>query len=233
MTPEDTYTGKTAYQGSVAANYDRDRVGEPVWQREQDWFEGWARGVPPGARVLDVPAGTGRFVGILRARGARVHAVDISDDMLAELRRRWSAEEPELVIARADAEALPYAAGEFDFVVCWRLFHLLPPAASERVLRELARVCRGEIVLEVFGVEQGGAGAAWLRAGKARLRAWLRPAPVAAAPWAHITNFPQREPALLALIARCGLRVAGSETLADYHGRPARIYRLRPQEDIP
>lgn len=223
----DHYAGKTAYHGEIASRYEEDRRGEPVWQREQDWFEGWARGVRAGARVLDVPAGTGRFIGMLRGRGARVHAVDISEDMLAELRRRWPGEGTELVVERADAEALPYAASQFDFVVCWRLFHLLPPAASERVLRELARVCRGEIVLEVFGVEAGGRIAARLRALKARVRTWLRPEPVPATPWGHITNYPQCEPVLLGMFARCGLQVIGSETLADYHGRPARIYRLR------
>lgn len=229
MTQPDTYTGKTAYQGSIAANYDRDRVGEPVWQCEQAWFEAWSAGVPAGARVLDLPAGTGRFVGLLRARGARVHAVDISEDMLAELRRNWPAEGENLVVERADAEALPYAPGTFDFVVCWRLFHLLPPAACERVLRELARVCRGQIVLEVFGVETDGPVVVFLRTLKTRLRAWLRPDP-APAPWAHITNYPQREPVLLRMIDRCGLQVAGCETLTVYHGRPARIYLLRPRE---
>lgn len=227
MMPKDTYTGKSAYHGCIAANYDRDRVGEPVWQREQDWFAGWVQGVPAGAQVLDVPAGTGRFIGMLRTRGARVHAVDISEDMLAELRQRWPGEGLELVVERADAEALPYAAGQFDFVVCWRLFHLLPPAASERVLRELARVCRGEILLEVFGVELGGRVTARLLAFKSRVQAWLRPDPAPATPWGHITNYPQCEPDLQVMFARCGLQVIGSETLADYHGRPARIYRLK------
>ena len=55
MIQPNTYTGKTAYQGPIAANYDRDRVGEPVWQSEQAWFAGWAARVPAGARVLDVP----------------------------------------------------------------------------------------------------------------------------------------------------------------------------------
>lgn len=227
MNSQNIYTGKSAYQGPVASNYDRDRMGEPVWQREQDWFAGWARGVPAGAGVLDVPAGTGRFIGILLERGARVHAVDISEDMLAELRQRWSAEGRALVVERADAEALPYAAGQFDYVVCWRLFHLLPPAVSARVLGELARVCRGEIVLEVFGVEPGGRAAARWRAWKARVRAWLRPASAPEKPWSHITNYPQSEGVLREMFSRCGLELIAIETLADYEGRPAKIYRLR------
>ena len=227
MNRDASYIGKTAYHGEVAANYDRDRVNEPVWQREQAWVEMWSQRVPAGAVVLDVPAGTGRFVGILRARGARVHAVDISEDMLAELRARWAPDGSALVVARGDAEALAYAADTFEFAICWRLFHLVPPETAERVVRELARVCRGQIVLEVFGVERGGPIIAAVRAIKRRLRALVpRAGGGDAKPWSHITNFPHRETDLRAMFARCGLRVAGEETLADYQGRPARVYLL-------
>lgn len=236
MPPDESYIGKTAYRGEIAANYERDRVNEPVWQREQEWFEAWARRIPAGATVLDIPVGTGRFVGILRARGCKLHAVDISEDMLAEVRRRWP-EDDGLVIERGDAEVLPYADASFDYIVCWRLFHLLPSATAERVLRELARVNRGTIVLEVFGVEEGGRLALALGACKRRLgRAIRRLARGTAAnlsvgskatmPWAHITNYPHAERQLRAQFARCNLRLLGAETLADYHGRPARIYFL-------
>lgn len=220
------YAGKTAYQGGIAASYDRDRIGEPVWQQEQAWMEAWARAIPAGARVLDLPAGTGRFIGILRARGARVHAVDISEDMLAELRRAWPEAGDELVVERADAEALPYAADTFDYVVCWRLMHLLPPGIDERILRELARVCRGRIVLEVFGVEPVSA----LRAFWRRLRNRWRPA-APAGPWSHITSYARREQELQRLFARCGLQVRAAETLALYHGNAARIYTLARREE--
>ncbi|MES2696145.1 MAG: methyltransferase domain-containing protein [Verrucomicrobiota bacterium] len=224
MTPEPSYAGKSAYRGDVAANYERDRVNETVWQQEQAWMERWAQRVPAGARLLDVPAGTGRFTGFFLARGAHVTAVDISDDMLAELRRRWPAN-PLLRVERADAEALVYETGSFDFVVCWRLFHLLPEAAAERVLRELARVCRGQIVLEVFGVESGSGLSGKLRAA----RRWLRKSFGSAkesCPWGHITNYVHQERRLQALFATCGLQLAGVETLTEYRGAPARIYLL-------
>lgn len=230
MNRDASYIGKTAYRGDVAANYDRDRIDEPVWQREQAWVEAWAQRVPEGATVLDVPAGTGRFVGILQERGARVHAIDISEDMLTELRTRWMPASDTLVVAKGDAEALTYPADAFDFAICWRLFHLLPPKAVVRVVRELARVCRGEIVLEVFGVESCGRLTAWARFLKRRLRAMIpRAAEQVATPWSHITNFSHREADLLAVFASCGLRLASAETLADYHGHPARVYVLQRQ----
>lgn len=227
MNPSSPYVGKTAYHGDVAANYERDRVNEPVWLQEQTWMESWAKSIPGGARVLDVPTGTGRFVGIFLSRGAKVHAVDVSADMLAELRRRYPPDGDRLVVECGDAEALSYPDGMFDFVVCWRLFHLLPASIAERVLREMARVCRGRIVVEVFGVETGSVRAALLRRWRRLIgKIGRRDAVPAAQPWAHITNFVHRERELLPLFSRCGLRVAGAETLAHYRGAPARIYFL-------
>lgn len=227
MNHSSPYVGKTAYHGEVAANYERDRVNEPVWMKEQTWMEAWAKGIPAGARVLDVPTGTGRFVEIFLARRAKVHAVDVSVDMLAELRRRYPPDGDRLVVERGDAEALSYPDGMFDFVVCWRLFHLLPAPIAERVLREMARVCRGQIVVEVFGVETGGVRAALRRQWRRLVRkaGWSEAGSVAA-PWAHITNYVQREKELLRLFSDCGLRVAGAETLAHYRGAPARVYFL-------
>ena len=130
-----------------------------------------------------------------------------------------------MVVEQGDAEALRHADGACDFAICWRLFHLVPPEVAERVLRELARVCRGEIVLEVFGVESGGAARLAWNALKRRVRAWL-PRVNGAKPWSHITNYAHNEPALRAMMARSGLRVVRAETLADYEGRPARVFVL-------
>lgn len=231
MTPRSHYVGKTAYRGEIAANYDRDRIGEPIWQREQAWVESWARRVPSGSTVLDLPAGTGRFLEILWARGARVHAIDISEDMLKALRARSVPEGATLLVTQGDAEALDCADESFDFVICWRLMHLLPGDAMERVVCELARVCRGEIVLEVLGVDLGGRWGAAARAFKRRLRTCLGIRPKAGPkPWSHITNYPHREADLIALFSRCGLRLEAVERLMDYDGQPARIYLLRKED---
>lgn len=230
MTHPLQYAGKTAYRGEVAANYDRDRVGEPIWQREQAWVQAWSRRIPAGATVLDIPAGTGRFVEVFCARGARVQAIDISEDMLIALRARPVPEGATLAVAQGDAEALECGDRSFDFVICWRLMHLLPPAAAERVVAELARVSRGEIALEVLGVDLGGPWGAAARAFRRRVRALLGVrARAGGKPWSHITNYSHREAELIALFDRCGLRVESVETLADYDGRPARIYSLRKE----
>jgi ubiquinone/menaquinone biosynthesis C-methylase UbiE len=60
----------------------------------------------PGARLADIGSGKGRFARIFAARGARVTAVDLSENMLAAARP--------LDACCASMTALPLATGVFD-----------------------------------------------------------------------------------------------------------------------
>lgn len=86
----------------------------------------------PGARVLDVGAGTGVAArAALAAGAARVVGVDISASMLGDGHGT-------LVPVLADAAALPFGAASFDLVVAaCCLSHLPDP---QRALREARRV---------------------------------------------------------------------------------------------
>lgn len=127
--------------------------------RQYDWMGGllsfgqdprWRRamvatlGVTPGDRVLDVAAGTGLVTAeIVRRYGCRVVAVDQSQEMLGEARRKLD-RDPALAarvqLARAEAERLPFADGEFDALTTGYLFRYVDdPAAT---IRELARVVK-------------------------------------------------------------------------------------------
>lgn len=232
------YIGKSAYRGDVAINYDRDRVVEPVWEEEQSWVRDWSKCIPLGATLLDLPAGTGRFLEIWKSRGARVNAVDISEDMLNALKKRNSADGENLIIECADAESLPHKSDSFDFVICWRLVHLLPPIPAERVLCELARVCRGQIILQVFNVYRGGLIARKLRAIRQRVGKLLRSTPSnrriddSSTPWSHIPSHPQTESNIFELISRCGLRLKSAQTIGVYQGTLTRVYILERRLDV-
>jgi len=93
-----------------------------------------------GARVLDVPCGTGRLAPWLA--GSRVTVeVDVSPAMLHH------APPPRLL---ADVLSLPFADGAFEVVVCCRLLHHLDPVGElPPVVRELVRVSSG-LVLASF-----------------------------------------------------------------------------------
>jgi ubiquinone/menaquinone biosynthesis C-methylase UbiE len=86
-----------------------------------------------GRCVLELGVGTGRLLGQIRDRGARVAiGVDISAAMLAEAARK------QLTVVRADAHHLPFAPSSFDAIVAGGgVFRYLDTPA---VLAECARV---------------------------------------------------------------------------------------------
>ncbi|MEH0841090.1 class I SAM-dependent methyltransferase [Micromonospora sp. CPCC 205711] len=99
-----------------------------------------ACGVRPGDRVLDVAAGSGNAAIPAALAGARVTASDLTPELL-EVGRRLAAEQgAELAWQQADAEALPFADGEFDTVLSCVGVMFAPHhrAAAD----ELVRVCR-------------------------------------------------------------------------------------------
>lgn len=109
----------------------------------------------PGMRILDVATGTGMVAFALAARGATVVGLDQSEAMLggASARlRRSPALEDRMSFVLGEAEALPFADGEFDALsFTYLLRYVDDPAAT---MRELARVVRpgGRIGMVEFGV---------------------------------------------------------------------------------
>jgi ubiquinone/menaquinone biosynthesis C-methylase UbiE len=99
-----------------------------------------ACGVGPGARVLDVGAGTGNAAIAAAAAGATVVASDLTPELLDVGRRRATDADVELEWVEADAEALPFETGEFDVVLSC-IGAMFAPHHRETA-DELVRVCR-------------------------------------------------------------------------------------------
>jgi SAM-dependent methyltransferase len=99
-----------------------------------------ACGIAPGARVLDVAAGTGNASLPAAAAGARVTASDLTPELLEAGRRRAEAEGLELEWVAADAERLPFADESFD-VVMSSIGVMFAPH-HQATADELVRVCR-------------------------------------------------------------------------------------------
>jgi SAM-dependent methyltransferase len=94
--------------------------------------------VQPGQRVLDVAAGTGSSALPAARRGAEVIATELTPELLEVARA--AAEGLELAFQTADAEALPFADGEFDTVISSIGVMFAPH--HQQAADELVRVCR-------------------------------------------------------------------------------------------
>ena len=96
--------------------------------------------VQPGQRVLDVAAGTGSSALPATRRGAQVTATDLTPELLDVGRAAAADQGLELTWETADAEALPYADGEFDTVISSIGVMFAPH--HQQAADELVRVCR-------------------------------------------------------------------------------------------
>jgi ubiquinone/menaquinone biosynthesis C-methylase UbiE len=141
---------------AVARSYDRQRFSGPVG-RTFDALEKWAlrrvlRGVlrgSPRPRVLDVPCGTGRITELLLGLGLEVVGGDISPAMMDVARLKCARFGDRAAFRRLDLDGLDLPDDSVDLVTCIRLFHHLGTERRGAILRELARVTRRHVVVNV------------------------------------------------------------------------------------
>lgn len=134
--------------GNVAGNtYDKYASSNPIEQRMMSGFfaalDQMLDGLEPRT-VVEVGAGEGRVTERLVERfpGASVIGLDLVDEDLAG---DWA--ELGLPMFFGDATRLPFADDTIDLVVGLEVMEHIP--GPERALREIARVCRGTVVLSV------------------------------------------------------------------------------------
>jgi SAM-dependent methyltransferase len=116
---------------TAAASYVKGRPDYPpavsAWLKD-------SLGLGPGASVLDLGAGTGKFTPRLLDTGAAVIAVEPVPAMLAKL----AAALPQVTALAGTATAIPLPDAAVDAVVCAQAFHwFATPAALDEILRVL------------------------------------------------------------------------------------------------
>jgi demethylmenaquinone methyltransferase/2-methoxy-6-polyprenyl-1,4-benzoquinol methylase len=144
--------------GRIAPRYDLMNT-VMTFGQDARWRRDVAEALPrpgPGARVLDVGAGTGRLARAVHADDPtrQVVGVDFAFEML-----RQSVNVVQMTAG--DAQRLPFADAQFDAVVSGFLVRNL--ADTERGLREQVRVLRPGGTLAVLETTPGPVG--WLRPG--------------------------------------------------------------------
>lgn len=92
----------------------------------------------PGRTALEVGCGTGLFLDQVARSGARLHALDLSTELLARARARVAGH-AHVSIQCGNAEQMPYPDGRFDAVYGSSVLHHLD---LDRALREVFRVLR-------------------------------------------------------------------------------------------
>lgn len=143
-------------------------------------------GIRRGDRVLDVAAGSGNVSIPAAMAGAHVTASDLTPELLRRAQARAAAAGLELGWREANAEALPFSAGEFDAVLSTIGVMFAP--RHQRTADELARVCRrggkistlnwtpegfyGKLLSTIRPYDAAGGSAARGVVGKRGLREW-------------------------------------------------------------
>jgi ubiquinone/menaquinone biosynthesis C-methylase UbiE len=102
-------------------------------------FIGWLA-LTPSESVLDVACGTGNLAVPAARAGARVTGIDIAPNLIAQARLEARAAGCIIAFDVGDAEALPYADGQFDTTVT--MFGAMFAYRPERAAGELVRVTR-------------------------------------------------------------------------------------------
>ena len=100
----------------------------------------WRLAIRHGMKVLDVGCGAGQLALVAARFGANVTACDIATNWLEQGRVQAAKEGLQIDFEEGDAEALPYADGQFDLVAS--LIGAMFAPRPSLVAAELTRVCR-------------------------------------------------------------------------------------------
>jgi ubiquinone/menaquinone biosynthesis C-methylase UbiE len=96
--------------------------------------------------IVDVGTGAGRAAILMARGGARVTAVDASEQMLEVARQRAAEERLKIKFVRGDAHALQFTDRAFDVAICLRVLMHAPD--WRRCLGELCRIAERLVIFD-------------------------------------------------------------------------------------
>jgi 2-polyprenyl-3-methyl-5-hydroxy-6-metoxy-1,4-benzoquinol methylase len=102
-------------------------------------------------RVLDAPCGVGRATILLASMGFETTGLDLGEAAVEVARRELAASDQAGTIEIGNLEALNYADGYFDAILCFRVYHHFPTdEIRERIISELCRVAKNYVLISYF-----------------------------------------------------------------------------------
>ena len=124
------------YTGAMAAKYDAVRAGGKRWAREAEVIEPLLRSFPAGSGLLDVAAGTGRWLPLYKKQGLSPILIDSSQDMLDQAAAKAAALElPVRIICASALSPAPFPAAPQALVT--NFFNWISLPGVETVLRKI------------------------------------------------------------------------------------------------
>jgi ubiquinone/menaquinone biosynthesis C-methylase UbiE len=138
---------RTRYNGNTASRYDEKRKKRKKWRKEIEAITKIANSFDPDSTVLDIPAGTGRFLMSLKDASHTVYGIDISLDMLLQAKEKCEDSPVDMIIG--DAVTIPLKKDSVDYAVCIRLLNWVMESTMKNILNELRRVSRKGIVIGI------------------------------------------------------------------------------------
>ena len=141
------YHARWGYKDKTAEDYDRKRSKRKKWKREMAAIQTLASEFEPGASVLDIPLGTGRFLPLYSTGRHTVYGIDISGDMLRRAIEKKNPGDNPVYMLMGEAEHIPLPDKSIDYAVCIRLLNWVTKPVFNEVVKELLRVARKGIIL--------------------------------------------------------------------------------------
>ncbi len=140
VTPVSYQSRYNEYFNDKAANYLAKREHTEGWWQQHKTLVELLDKLPRSIKVLDIPVGTGRFIGEYVYRGYKVFGIDISEEMMKQANiEKQGLENVSLQVG--DARSLPYKDNYFDLVVSFRFLGYIPPLEDAiLILKEIHRV---------------------------------------------------------------------------------------------
>ena len=134
---------------NTAQSFDERRFGGPIGEMlaaEQGRVLSNFVGRIDGRTILDVGTGTGRAALLFACGGAKVTALDASDEMLAVARRRAAEQSSTIDFVRGDAHRLEFRDRAFDVAISLRV--LMHTPRWRVCLAELCRVADRLVIID-------------------------------------------------------------------------------------
>jgi ubiquinone/menaquinone biosynthesis C-methylase UbiE len=146
------HAGSEHLDPDVVAGYDRKQGEVPDISAREDLAVLRRLGVGPDSTVIDLGAGTGRFVLVVAPHVQRMIAVDVSLPMLAKLRQRLTEtglDDGSVDVVRAGLLSYEHPAPPVDAVHTRNTLHQLPDTFKAVALTRIARMLRRGGVLQL------------------------------------------------------------------------------------